>query len=221
MQCYCKDQAQRIAAFAATKQHNNAPTAPKLKQTQLPFKPVKDFDPLTYSNSRRQVNVNPNLKPDVNHNPNREPCTRCGDVHRYKPDCCTAPFSKDRKKLDALEPAEVMRRLTQRWNDGFFFLKPLNVNPNLKPDVNHNPNREPCTRCGDVHRYKPDCCTAPFSKDRKKLDALEPAEVMRRLTQSWNDGFFFLKPLEAHAPKSPSVAAAAKISQDAAQRLAQ
>jgi hypothetical protein len=151
MQCYCKDQAQRIAAFAATKQHNNAPTAPKLKQTQLPFKPVKDFDPLTYSNSRRQVNVN----------------------------------------------------------------------PNLKPDVNHNPNREPCTRCGDVHRYKPDCCTAPFSKDRKKLDALEPAEVMRRLTQSWNDGFFFLKPLEAHAPKSPSVAAAAKISQDAAQRLAQ
>jgi hypothetical protein len=154
--CYCKDQAQRLTdlELAAKKQHTDkgaAPAAPKLKQSLLPFKTAKDFDPLTYTNSRRQVNVNPNLKPDVNHNPNREPCNRCSDVHRYKSEYCTAPFSKDRKKLDALEPAEIMRRLTQRWNDGFFFLKPL----------------------------------------------------------------------EAHAPKSPSVATSAKLSQDAAQRLAQ
>jgi hypothetical protein len=82
------------------------------------------FDPLTWKNRRGQVNVNPNMKLDVNHNPSNTPCSRCAETHRYKDEDCTSTMTKDKQPISpALTADEQRARLQRRWNNGFFFSK--------------------------------------------------------------------------------------------------
>jgi hypothetical protein len=103
------------------------PSAPanKSKQPQTQNGGAAEFDPLKYRNKRGQLNFNPNLKPDINGNPQNAQCTRCGDIHRYGSELCTSAVGADKKPLEALSPEEHKRRQKKRWDDGYFFAKPL------------------------------------------------------------------------------------------------
>jgi hypothetical protein len=96
--------------------------------------PRRPFDPLTWKNRRGQVNVNPNMKLEVNHNPSNTPCSRCGEIHRYKDEDCTSSLTKDKQPITpALTADEQRTRLQRRWNNGFFFTKPITSYKSLTP----------------------------------------------------------------------------------------
>ena len=88
----------------------------------------KPFNPLEWRNKRGQLNVNPNMKLDVNDNPQGKTCRRCKDPkpHRYSDDLCTAVFDANKQKIEPPLTAEEHHAcLLKRWNRGFFFAKPL------------------------------------------------------------------------------------------------
>jgi hypothetical protein len=100
-----------------------APPSDKAAAQQPKHK--KPFVPLEYKNRRNQVNHNPNMKQDLNLNPENTPCTRCEEVHRYPSELCTAPVRSSKKGQPALTPEEHNMRIRARWDAGFFFAKPL------------------------------------------------------------------------------------------------
>ena len=82
------------------------------------------FDPLTWKNRRGQVNVNPHMRLDVNHNTSNTPCSRCDELHRFKDELCTSTMTKGKQPITpALTPEEQRARLQKRWDLGFFFAK--------------------------------------------------------------------------------------------------
>ena len=80
------------------------------------------FDPLTYKDKFGVLNVNPNLKKDLDLNTARTPCTRCGRIHRWGPELCTTNTDKDNQTLEpAMTAAENLTRATKKWDLGFHF----------------------------------------------------------------------------------------------------
>ncbi len=94
-----------------------------------------------------------------------------------------------------------------------------NVNPNFKADLDMNPEKKPCSRCGSVHRYHEDLCTSHFHKDKKqgRPTALSAAEQRERLQKRWDIGFYFPKQISEYT--GPTAKEATAQSATAAQRV--
>jgi hypothetical protein len=144
--CYARDQSTRAQQQQQQqqqrKQHsfnsgapihtaNSVPLLSPMASANRPKQPQAQsggaivFDPLKYRNKRGQLNFNPNLKPEINGNPKNVPCTRCGDTHRFASDLCTSIVGADKQSLEPLAPEEIKRRQKKRWDEGYFFAKPL------------------------------------------------------------------------------------------------
>jgi hypothetical protein len=84
------------------------------------------FDPLKFKPKNGGVNVNPNMpSADYWENTSKTPCDRCGDLHRWHSDICTAGKHKKGDDLPPLTPQEFATRLKAKWDRGFYFSKPL------------------------------------------------------------------------------------------------
>jgi hypothetical protein len=80
------------------------------------------FDPLTYKDKFGVLNVNPNLKKDLDLNTARTPCTRCGRIHRWGPELCTTNTDKENQTIEpVMSAAENLLRATKKWDLGFHF----------------------------------------------------------------------------------------------------
>jgi hypothetical protein len=85
---------------------------------------------LSYKDKFGKLNVNPNLIVDLDLNPDKLICSRCGLIHRWLEEFCTS----FKNKLDQLiEPKltfeQVKKATIARWNAGFFAAKDPNIRP--------------------------------------------------------------------------------------------
>jgi hypothetical protein len=93
-----------------------------------------------------------------------------------------------------------------------------NVNPNFKPELDMNPGKKKCSRCGGVHRFTDDMCTTTHHKDKSvRMQPLSAAEHQKRLQTRWDAGFLFTKQISEYS--SPSAKESVEQSAAAAQRL--
>jgi hypothetical protein len=97
--------------------------------------------------------------------------------------------------------------------------KNKNVNPNYKPDLNENPLKTPCDRCGSDHKWLSALCTNDrhLTDKGKKVPPLTPDEFKSRIKQRWDKGFWFGKPIDAF--QSPTVATVAEAAASASVKL--
>jgi hypothetical protein len=96
--------------------------------------------------------------------------------------------------------------------------KNKNVNPNFKSDLNENPNKTVCERCGAIHKWLAALCTTDRHQEKgKKVSALSPEEFSRRLKARWDAGYWFNKELDAFT--SPTVASSAAAAASATVRF--
>jgi hypothetical protein len=117
------------AAFVPTPQPSKPPSTKDLGS--VPTHPTghgqyKPFDPLKFRTRKGALNVNPNLKGVDYWEHDKSLCSRCGILHRWNPDVCTA--DKDAAGADILPkltPQDLAIRLKKRWDRGFFFSKPI------------------------------------------------------------------------------------------------
>lgn len=84
-----------------------------------------------------------------------------------------------------------------------------NVNPHFKLSLNDNTSNTPCSRCGKVHRFLADLCTALKTAEGETCPPISPEEFKRRMKARWDKGFYFSKALDAYKSPSPSDVAAA------------
>ncbi len=113
---------------------------------------------------------------------------------------------KDHKKPDKAQedtPATPFDPLAFKTKAG------KNVNPNFKLSLNDNKANTPCSRCGKIHRFLADLCTALKNAEGDNCPPLTPEEFKRRMTARWNKGYYFSKALDAYKSPSPSDVAAA------------
>ena len=86
--------------------------------------------------------------------------------------------------------------------------KNKNVNPNFKSDLNENPHKTVCERCGAIHKWLAALCTSDRHQEKgKKVTPLSPEEFLRRIKARWDLGYWFNKALDAFT--SPTVASSA------------
>jgi hypothetical protein len=121
-----------VAPPRQDKQHNPAPAG-----AATPSTPVKvNEGSLTYRDKHGKLNVNPNLIVDLDLNPDKLVCGRCGLVHRWLEEFCTA----FKNKLDQLiEPKltfeQIKKATIARWHAGFFAAKDPNKPHRDSPSV--------------------------------------------------------------------------------------
>jgi hypothetical protein len=93
------------------------PTTPAVKPG-----PAGAFDPLTFKDRHGSLNINPNMKQNLNLNPTNIVCERCGRTHKWLTEMCSDNSSADGKKIEPPQTfAENVRRGILRWIAGFFF----------------------------------------------------------------------------------------------------
>jgi hypothetical protein len=115
-----------VAPPRQDKPHNVAPAG-----AAAPSAPVKvNEGALTYKDKFGKLNVNPNLIIDLDLNPDKLVCSRCGLVHKWLEEFCTS----FKNKLDQLiEPKltfeQIKKATTARWWAGFFAAKDPNNRP--------------------------------------------------------------------------------------------
>jgi hypothetical protein len=120
----------------ATQPHKNGSDQPRAQPTH----PLADAQPaqdsqikdgaLSYKDKFGKLNVNPNLIIDLDLNPGKLICSRCGLIHRWLEEFCTS----FKNKLDQLiEPKltfeQIKKATIARWNAGFFAAKDPNSRP--------------------------------------------------------------------------------------------
>jgi hypothetical protein len=100
--------------------------APQSATPALP-KPIQTQTKLDFPVSKNS-NVNPNFKPDLNENPTKLVCDRCGAIHKWLAHLCTSDRHQDKgKKVTPLTAEEFMARVKHRWQAGFWFNKHLDA----------------------------------------------------------------------------------------------
>jgi hypothetical protein len=87
----------------------------------------------------------------------------------------------------------------------------LNVNPNMILDLDLNPQKLVCGRCGQLHKWLEAFCTAFKNKADQLIEPKLTFDQIKKATLArWNAGFFAAKdPNSRPAPHSPSVQQAA------------
>ena len=119
----------------------------------------------------------------------------------------------------AKQPAPALTQPQLQTKIDFPVSKNSNVNPNFKPDLNENPTKLPCERCGAIHKWLAPLCTSDRHQEKgKKVNPLTAEEFMARVKQRWQAGFWFNKHLDAF--NSPSVEKTAAASAAASAKLA-
>ena len=102
---------------------------------------------LTYKDKFGKLNVNPNLIIDLDLNPGKLVCSRCGQIHRWLEEFCTA-FKN--KKDELIEPKltydQIKIATKARWIAGFFSAK----DPNLRPERNSPSVQEAASAATDT-----------------------------------------------------------------------
>jgi hypothetical protein len=84
--------------------------------------PTGTFDPLTHKDRHGSLNINPNMKLNLNLNPGNIVCERCGRTHKWLAEMCSDNNTADNKKIEPPQSfAENVRRGILRWAAGFFF----------------------------------------------------------------------------------------------------
>jgi hypothetical protein len=99
----------------------------------------------------------------------------------------------------------------------------LNVNPNLIIDLDLNPDKLVCSRCGLIHRWLEEFCTSFKNKQDQLIEPRLTFEQIKKATMArWHAGFFAAKdPNNRPHRDSPSVQATASAAADTQKRLAQ
>ena len=110
---------------------------------------------------------------------------------------------KKHDKLDDEQQAKTFDPLAFKTKAG------PNVNPNFQLTLNENQPNALCSRCGKLHRWLQDLCTALKNAQGENCAPLSPEAFKRRLQARWDKGYYFSKPLDAYKSPSPSDAAAA------------
>jgi hypothetical protein len=109
---------------------------------QAPIIPATSATPgnvLTYKNKFGKLNVNPNMILDLDLNPQRIVCSRCGSIHRWLVALCTSFKNKAGEIIEPKLTAEKNKELSiLKWKAGFFSEK----DPNTRPAERQSPSTQ-------------------------------------------------------------------------------
>jgi hypothetical protein len=112
------------------------------------------------------------------------------------------------KQFAAPAPAPASAPAQNQTKIDFPVSKNKNVNPNFKSDLNQNPHKTVCERCGAIHKWLAALCTSDRHQEKgKKVTPLSPEEFLSRIKARWDLGYWFNKALDAFT--SPTVASSA------------
>ncbi len=115
-----------VAPPRQDKPHNAAPAG-----AATPSAPVKvNEGALTYKDKFGKLNVNPNLIIDLDLNPDKLVCSRCGLIHKWLEEFCTSFKNKQDQLIEPKLTFEQVKKATiARWWAGFFAAKDPNNRP--------------------------------------------------------------------------------------------